>query len=673
MNKLDMETTDIVQENIEKIGNLFPNTIVESKSGRKIDFDLLKQELSNDIVEGPKEKYQLTWPGKKDAIINANTPTKKTLRPCVYESLNFDTTKNIYIEGDNIDVLKVLQESYLHKVKCIYIDPPYNRGSDLLYKDNYFRNKNIELMESGMIDEYGNKLVTNSDSNGKFHSDWLTMMYSRLKLARNLLANDGVIFISIDDNEQSNLKKICDEIFGESNFVNCIAVKMSEPTGVKMSHANSRFPKLKEYILFYKMPNFSRFEMIDKYKSDEWDKENNIFLDNFTEDDRNKLIIISEKNKIEKTDVETALEILKNVHMVSLNEKIKQLNIPRDDVESWCFDNCYRIIKTCGSDSLHKLVKKIGKKYDQEIACALSSKGVLFYYITNYNENVDSPRLRVIFADDNIYKNPCDFWQDIKTSGGIAKEGGVSYNNGKKPLKLLKRIIKMTTNENDIVMDFFGGSASTAHAVLELNKEDGKDRRYIMVQINENLDESYDVAVGDTKKTIQDTIKFLDLIKKPHLLSELGKERLRMIAKTINSDMIDNGFRVYKVDSSNMKDIYYKPNEVSQTNLFDMISNIKEDRTSEDLLTQVILDLGLTLDLQIEEKMILNNKVYYVENNSLVACFDDKIDISIIDEICQCKPMKVVFRDNSFKTDKDKINIEEKIKKLSPETEINIL
>ena len=674
MNKLDMESKDIVKDNLEYIRERFPEAVTEENGELKLNPDSLIQSLSSVIIDDKKEKYELTWPGKKEAIINANTSTRKTLRPVISDSLDFEKTKNIYIEGDNIEALKILQESYLHKVKCIYIDPPYNRGSDLLYKDNYHRDSETELIESGLIDENGNKLITNSDSNGRFHSDWLTMMYSRLKLARNLLTKDGVIFISIDDNEQANLKKICDEIFGENNFVNCIAVKMSEPTGVKMSHANSRFPKLKEYILFYKMPDFSKFEMIDKYKSSEWDKENNIFLDNFTEDDRNKLIMISEKEIIEQNDVNDALNILKKVHMVSLNDKIKQLNIPKDDIENWCFENCYRIIKTCGSESLYKLVKNIGIKYDQEIACALSSEGILFYYITNYNEDVASPRLRVIFADDNIYKNPCDFWQDIKTSGGIAKEGGVQYNNGKKPLKLLKRIIKMTTGENDIILDFFSGSASTAHAVLDLNKEDGKNRHYIMVQIDENLDESANVAVGDTKKTIQDTIKFLDSIGKPHLLSELGKERLRRTLKIINSDIVDCGFRVYKIDESNMKDEFYlTPDKVTQEQIKLFENNIKEDRTPEDLLTQVILNLGLKLDLPIEEKNICGNKVFDVDDGELLACFDDNVSIDIIEEIAKINPRQVVFRDSSFATDQDKVNFEERLKRLSAGTKFNVL
>ena len=348
-----------------------------------------------------KEYYGLNWIGKQKAILDAETLTSKSLLPCIKESLNWDDTQNIFIEGDNLDGLKLLQHDYSEKIKMIYIDPPYNTGNDFVYRDNLK------------------------------HSDWCSMIYPRLKLAKKLLSQDGVIFISIDDNELFNLKLICDEIFGEENFVNCIAVKMSEATGFKMNHQKKRFPKLKEYILFYKKNNFSGFKRIDKYKINEWDRENNIFLENMTPELRDELIKYKEREIHTQSDLKHINKLLKNIKKVSLSSKIKELNIPSAKLNDWLFDNAYRIIKTAGATGLLEAVKNLESIPNQEIACALSKDGILFFYITNYNKTIRDPRIRVIFADENIYKNPCDFWQDIKTSGSIANEGGIRYKNGK--------------------------------------------------------------------------------------------------------------------------------------------------------------------------------------------------------------------------------------------------
>ena len=389
---------------------------------------------------------------------------KRYSKDGVSSNVIFDNNDNLIIKGNNLIALYTLLERYEGKIKCIYIDIPYNTGSDSF----------------GYNDKFN-------------HSSWLTFMKNRLEVAKRLLRKDGCIFIQCDDNEQAYLKVLCDEVFN-NNFVNCIAVKMSEATGVKMSHARLRFPKLKEYILFYKMPDFKGFEEIDKYRSDEWDSENNIYLENFEQVNRDELIAIAEKDVRDDNDVVRALEILKNVKKVSLKEKIKELNIKDKDVEQWCFDNAFRIIKTCGSDSLFKLVKKIGKKYDQDIACALSSENILFYYITDYNEDTRSPRLRVIFADENLYKNPCDFWQDIKTTGAISNEGGVKLENGKKPEKILYRILKMVTKPGDIVLDFFAGSGTTGAVAHKMN------RQYIMC---EQLDEHINLELDRIKSVIE--------------------------------------------------------------------------------------------------------------------------------------------------------------------------
>ena len=647
MNKLDMETTDIVKENIEKIGNLFPNTIVESKSGRKIDFDLLKQELSNDIVEGPKEKYQLTWPGKKEAILNANSKINKTLRPLKEKSVDFENTKNIYIEGDNLEALKILQTSYLHKVDFIYIDPPYNTGNDFVYNDNYKKSSDEELLNSGQIDEKGNKLLTNNSSNGRFHSDWLSMMYPRLKLARNLLTDNGMILISIDDNEGSNLKKICDEIYGESNFIAKFVWKGGRRNAAKYVSTSH------EYMLLYANSlykyNLSGFNLEEPKKGiEKIFKVANQFVKECHYDYDKATKMLKDWYKNLEDDDECKL----NKHYNNIDEK--GVYFPSDISRGGGNGPKWQIVNPKTGNIV--MTPSRGWAYSNLEDLTTDIKKGLIHF------NGDGVPCKKRYLNDlNTQLMETVFYKDRRSSSkkiNKLMEANV-FEFPKDNEILLDKFRAICKNKKAIVMDFFSGSSSTAHAIMELNAEDHGSRSYIMVQLPQQCDKD-STAYKNGYKTICD----------------IGEERIRRAAKKIKEETnanIDYGFRIYKIDSSNMKDVYYKPNEVSQTNLFDMIRNIKEDRTSEDLLTQVILDLGITLDLKIKEKMILNNKVYYVENNSLVACFDDKIDINIIERICRCRPMKVVFRDSSFRTDKDKINIEEKIKKLSPETEISII
>lgn len=608
MDKLDMESVDIVDENIEKIGNLFPDVVVESEKGKAIDFDLLKQELSKDIVEGNKEKYQLTWPGKKEAILIANTPTKNTLRPLREKSVDFDNTQNIYIEGDNLEALKILQESYLNKVKCIYIDPPYNTGNDFIYNDNFNKDSNSELEVSGQVDTDGNRLVSNSQSNGRFHSDWLSMMYPRLKLARNLLSKDGVIFISIDDNEQANLKKICDEIFGERNFICNICHKNRD--GVSNDKIISSNHNL---ILFY----CKDYETIHSERS-----EYGIIRDE-KEDFKNY-----NKNDNDGKGYYTLNPVTGPGGAMKGNPYYEIMGI----------SNYWRFSK----ERMEKMIKEgIVVKVGNNI------------YQKTYKEDMLGKK-----------KGATTWWDNVGTTAqgtaDLKKIFPFVAFDYSKPVSLITYILKYIKNDKEsIILDFFSGSATTAHGVMKLNAEDNGKRRYIMVQINEKCDERSE-AYKNGYKTI----------------CEIGEERIRKAAKKIKEETnadIDYGFRVYKLDSSNMNDVYYKPNDISQGQLDMFELNIKEDRTTEDILTQVILDLGLTLDLKIEEKNILNNKVYFVDENSLIACFDDKIDINIVDEICKYRPWKVVFKDSSFKYDNDKINLQERFKKLSPDTEINIL
>lgn len=685
MDKLRMQSSNGVEDNITKIAQLFPDCVTETVDERNgqpkhlIDFEKLKQNLSDSVISERAERYQFTWPDKSKAILLANSPINATLRPCREDSIDFDNTQNLYIEGDNLDVLKCLKETYLHKVKMIYIDPPYNTGNDFVYEDDFAQSSEEYLANSGQFDEQGNRMFTNAESNGRFHTDWLNMIYPRLKVARDLLTDDGVIFISIDDNEVENLRKVCDEVFGEDNFINCIAVKMSEASGVKMNHAKSRFPKIKEYLLFYKKRDFKKFECIDKYPITQWDEENNLFLENFEIEDRKKLEELELKDSNDNKDMELANVILSKARIISICDALKKYSISEDNKTEWLFKNSYRIFKTAGSSSLAKLVKSLPLIPSQDMASAVSKKGVLFFYITKFNRNTKQPRLQVIFADTNLYKNPCDFWQDIKTTGGIANEGDVNYSNGKKPLKLINRIVKMTTTDHDLILDFFSGSATTAHSVMEMNKEEKSERKFIMVQIDEDLDESLKKATGNNKDTIEEAIDFLDSIGKPHLLTELGKERIRRAGKKIKEESplttqdLDTGFRVLKLDSTNMQDIYYSPKDISQADLFSQVDNVKPDRTGEDLLFQVMLELGATLDSKIETTTVAGKTIYNVVEGYLVACFDPDVTDEVVKAIAQMQPAYAVLRDTSMKDDSTATNFEQIFKTYSPDTVTKIL
>ena len=609
MNKLDMESKNIVNENIQKISELFPNVIVESNDGKTIDFELLKQELSKDIVEGIKEKYQLTWPGKKEAIVNANTPSKNTLRPVKEKSVDFDNTQNIYIEGDNLEVLKILQESYLNKIKCIYIDPPYNTGNDFIYNDKFKKNIDEELLESGQVDEEGNRMLTNNQSNGRFHSDWLSMMYPRLKLARNLLTDDGVIVISISDMEIDNLKKICNEIFGENNYCGDIiwnsTKSVTNTALISVSHT---------YNLVY-------------FKNIQY------FIEN-----RLEFRIPEDGEGFKNPD----------------NDPRGPWKADPFQVGGWRPNQQYEI-KNLNTGVIYKPNEGCSWKNDYSKFEELMKDNRIVF-----GKNGDSAPQRKRFMSEALERGKVvkTIWDDVETTTNgtmLLKKlfNNISLFDNPKPLGFMKRILQLCTNKDSIILDFFSGSATTAHAVLDLNSINNEKRKYILVQLPEKCDEK-SIAYKNGYKTI----------------CEIGEERIRRagakIKEETNAD-IDYGFRVYKVDSTNMKDVYYMPNDLEQGNLAEFESNIKEDRTTDDLLTQVILDLGLTLDLNIEEKMIGKNRVYYVAGNSLVACFDDKIDIDIVDKICEYEPYKVVFKDSAFKTDNDKINLEERFKKLLPQ------
>lgn len=629
MDKLDMKSVSVIDKNIEKIGELFPNVVKESENGLSIDFDVLKQELSEVIVDGNKEKYQLTWPGKKEAILNANTPTSNTLRPLKDKSVNFDTTENIYIEGDNFEALRILQESYLNKIQCIYIDPPYNTGRNLIYKNDFSVNKEEELIDSGQITFEGGKLVTNLDSNGRFHSDWLNMMFTRIKLSRNLLKEDGFIILAIDENEISNLVNICDEIFGERNRVGLVSV-VHKPEGRQHSKF---FSPSNEFMLIYakdsSKASFNQLALDDDKKKEfsNFDTNGNFKWKNF---------IRSDTTKDKKPGGYYPIYVDYENQKLSLNYfENSEMIYPVDNSgnqRAWIvlpggFDEKNQNNELCIFKNSSNKMEVHYKIYEQQVY-------VTHWTNKKYNATANGTNLLKELFGNKIFDFP-------------------------KSLYLLYDILKIVTNENSIIMDYFSGSATTAHAVMQLNAEDGGNRKYIMVQLPEETDEKSEAYKAGYKN-----------------ICEIGQERIRRAAKKIKEETnadIDYGFRVYKLDSSNMKDVYYTAGEYSQDQLNLFESNIKEDRTSEDLLTQVMLDLGLKLDLKINEKELKNNKIYFVEENSLVACFDDNFNIDNIEEICKVKPLKLVFKDSCFKTDNDKINVSERIKKLSPETEISVI
>jgi len=635
-----MHSPDITQQNIDKLLELFPNCKTEKQDangelGTGIDFDLLKQELSKNIVEGPQERYQLDWPGKKKALFTAYAPIAKTLRPCREESVDFDTTENLFIEGDNLDALKLLQETYLGKVKMIYIDPPYNTGSDFIYADDFSESSEQYMLNSGQLDADGNRLIANTSANGRFHSDWLSMIYSRLKLAKTLLAEDGVVFIQIDENEISNLRKVLDEIFGEKNFVNDITVKMSHTSGVKMSHANKKLPKIKETILIYSKN--SKLLSINKiYSPASWDES----LSRYSQ----FVINITEPYGVWQ---------VKNVREAARSLGVDTTNKPEFD--RFKISNADAIFRTARNNSLTR-------SGIRNVFSRITTSSGLEKYVFNDEE--------VLFASEKLIEmdgvlQPVnilgDIWSDIGINN-LHKEGGVDFKNGKKPLKLLKRLLSIVElNKGDIVLDFFAGSASTAHAVMEKNSKENKNYKSIMVQLPEICDEK-----SEAYKAGYSTI------------AEISKERIRRAGKKIKEDNpeakdLDTGFRVLKIDSSNMNEVHYTPDAISKGDLFNQVEHIKTDRSSEDLLFQVMLDWGVDLSLPIRKETIEGKEVYFVNDDDLVACFDKGIDELLIKALAAKQPLRVVFRDDGFVSDSVKINVEQIFKQLAPATDIKAI
>ena len=634
MDKLKMHSLDGVARNIELIGNLFPNAVTEvmrdGKVERAIDFDVLRQELSDCIVEGREERYQFTWPDKKKAMLAANAPITATLRPVVADSVGRDGTpggfdsENLYIEGDNLEVLKLLQETYLGKVKMIYIDPPYNTGNDFVYEDDFAQNTGEYMENSGQYDEAGNRMVTNTESNGRFHTDWLNMIYPRLKLAKDLLTDDGVIFISLDDGEADNLKKICNEVFGADNYRNTILVRR------RIKSLNSQFAENGlysmnvgfEYVLVYSKSSQFLMKALRMKKENasakgRWD----VFWSNADRPTmRYEVLGFTPttgqwRNSKEKADIAVA--------------NYKKYQSEYED--KMTLEEYY--LKTGISEFIRRIPNGTGK-----------NGGVQHW----------------VAPSDTMLRT--SNWTDIEVSQ-IGKEIDIPFDNPKSKALIMELIKLVNMQSDDIVLDFFSGSATTAHAVMQLNAEDGGHRKFIMVQLPELCDEQSEAYKAGYPN-----------------ICEIGKERIRRAGRKIKEEAgltapadLDIGFRCLRLDESNMQQVYYTPDEVEQRDLFSMVDNVKPDRTPEDLLFQVMLDLGVLLSSTIEVKEIAGKKVFNVADGFLLACFDHDVTDETVKAIAQMKPYYAVFRDSSMASDSVATNFDQIFETYSPDTVRKVL
>ncbi len=672
MDKLDMHTKNIADENYAALAKLFPNALTEKITGydekgnaiveRAIDVDVLRQEISCSVVEGREERYQFTWPDKKKSIVLANELITKTLRPVRIESVDFDNTQNLYIEGDNLDVLKLLHETYLEKIKMIYIDPPYNTGKDFIYADNYEEDLKSFLTSSVQVDYEGNRLVQNTDGNGRFHTDWLNMIYPRLRIARDLLCNDGVIFISIDENEYSSLLKVCSEIFGSSNYVGSIILQTAtdnNPRQINIEH---------EYIIVYAK---------NKSAQDYWQAPNE------------KAKLIQEKyvelKKCYTTDIKKIQDELRK--WIKVNALLLEGVTHYDNVDEKGVFHDGDIANTVYGGYKYEIVHPTTGK-----TCKIPEKGFRFAEAT----------MRSMIANDEIMfgrdettlikpKKRLEKCKDVLRSV-IYEDGRTStkkfeqlmardiFQNPKSDT-VIQRLMSFIVKDGDIVLDFFSGSATTAEATMNCSVQLKQNVSFIMVQLPEDLDESLNIADSRAKKTIKNALDFLDSINKKHTICEIGKERIRRAANRIKRNIdakedlkyLDIGFRVLKLDSSNMKDIYYTPKELEQQSIFNSIDNIKEDRTPEDLLFQVMLDLGVLLSSRIEEKEIAGKKVFNVADGFLIACFDKDITEETVKAVAMEKPYYAVFRDCCMANDSVATNFEQIFAAYSPDTVRKVL
>lgn len=637
MDKLRMQSSNGVEDNITKIAQLFPDCVTETVDERNgqpkhlIDFEKLKQNLSDSVISERAERYQFTWPDKSKAILLANSPINATLRPCPEDSVDFDNTQNLYIEGDNLDVLKCLKETYLHKVKMIYIDPPYNTGNDFVYEDDFAQSSEEYLANSGQFDEQGNRMFTNAESNGRFHTDWLNMIYPRLKVARDLLTDDGVIFISIDDNEVENLRKVCDEVFGEQNFVDCLHWKKKKQPSFLAKHT----AKVMEYVIVYAKNTFKLEKLSVEKVSDSNKKVINI---------NNKVssrifkpgvrVKSEEQTGIIKAGVYTG----RSMDVEYKNDIYYENGRTTNEVEVVSkFSDSQSNIDTFIQKDLLYITKNFLLRRDVGEEAAEKRKSITDLLLNDYGDNQESDKEFLELFDKK-------------------------YFDYTKPIKLIYNLVKSNFTEEGIILDFFSGSATTAHAVMLLNSEDGGNRKFIMVQLPEKTEEKSEAFKAGYKN-----------------ICEIGKERIRRAGKKIKEESplttqdLDTGFRVLKLDSTNMQDIYYSPKDISQADLFSQVDNVKPDRTGEDLLFQVMLELGATLDSKIETTTVAGKTIYNVAEGYLVACFDPNVTDEVVKAIAQMLPAYAVLRDTSMKDDSTATNFEQIFKTYSPDTVTKIL
>ena len=659
MDKLKMHSKNLIEANIDKLAELFPTCITEvldtkGELKKAIDFDLLRQELSSSIVEGPQERYQLNWPGKREALLTANAPIAKTLRPCREESVNFDNTQNLFVEGDNLEVLKLLQETYLNQVKMIYIDPPYNTGNDFIYNDEFVEDSEAYFEQSNQKDDGGNRLVANSESNGRFHSDWMSMIYPRLKLARNLLRDDGIIFISIGDDEQANLKRICDEVFGDENFLGC-ACRVSKKANNQGDYWSPNFDYVLTYArnlascpVFFGGVNYGAYDQVDSEGPRAGEKYQLVRLYMTSLDPMRGCV--NQRYYIEAPDG-TLLLPPGNI-FPALKEDAASIppETGEDKVWRWGKDRYL-------SDKDRVVVKRVRSSNlvddkGGEVKWNVFTKTYLNDVINNSTAKPNS------LIEEHINQN----------SSHELGELGIPFSFAK-PSSLIKYLCEISkVRQGDIVVDFFAGSGTTAQSIFDLNDSLGFNARFILVQLAEELTEE--------DKNHKAGLAFCKKNGFPGVITEITKERIRRAGNKIKNAEernIDIGFRVLKVDTSNMKEVYYKPDDVDQDLLSDQVNNIRGDRTTEDLLFQVLLDWGVDLALPISQQVIADKTVFFVDGNALVACFDTGIDEDFVKQLAGYKPLRVVFRDAGFATDSVKINVEQVFKLLSPATEIKTL
>ena len=626
MDKLRMQTVNKADENFRSLVTMFPNAVTETinENGevvRAIDKDVLMQEISCTVVDGNEERYQFTWPDKKKSVLLANAPINKTLCPCREESVDFDTTENLYIEGDNLEVLKLLQETYLGKIKMIYIDPPYNTGNDFVYEDDFAQSTDEYLANSGQFDEDGNRMVQNTESNGRFHTDWLNMVYPRLKLAKDLLSDNGAIFISIDDNELNNILSICNEIFGKANFVGCITwFKKASPSNDAQFFSNDC-----EYVLVYA---------------------------------KDKTIWRPRRLPLSKEQIAKYYQNPDNDPRGPWNSATYTCNKSRSERPKLY----YPITNPFTGEQVYPKETAVWAYSEQQ--CQEHIKNNMLFW--GVNGNAKFPRFKKFIADNKgVVTRTLWHYDDVNHTQGATLELSkldLPYFPTPKPTKLIEKMLRIASEKDAIILDFFSGSATTAHAVMQLNAEDGGHRKFIMVQLPEVTDEKSEVYKAGYKT-----------------ICEIGKERIRRAGKKIKEDSplttqgLDTGFRVLKCDTSNMKEVYYNPAEYEASLFSSLEDNIKEDRTPEDLLFQVMLDLGVLLSSKIEETTIAGKKVFNVEDNYLIACFDSDVTEETIKAIAKQKPYYFVMRDSSMANDSVATNFDQIFATYSPDTVRKVL